>query len=63
MEIAKRYELGTYPLLLMLRYGKRYNYTGPREENGEGETCKEYGALRGPGGGWVRFDYGMCLIG
>ena len=53
MEIAKRYELGTYPLLLMLRYGERYNYTGPRDEDGEahaampGVWCTVEDGLRG----------------
>lgn len=34
MEVAKRFGIGGYPLLLMFRYGKQYNYTGPREREG-----------------------------
>jgi len=34
MEVAKRFGIGGYPLLLMFRYGKQYNYTGPREQEG-----------------------------
>ena len=34
MELAKRFGIGGYPLLLMFRYGEQYNYTGPREQEG-----------------------------
>lgn len=34
IEVAKRYGIGNYPLLLIFRHGKEYNYTGPREEEG-----------------------------
>lgn len=29
MDTAKRFWVQDYPLLLMFRHGKRYNYTGP----------------------------------
>ncbi len=35
LEVAKRYGVEGYPLLLIFRYGKQYNYTGPRDEDGE----------------------------
>ena len=35
LEVAKRFGIGGYPLLIVFRYGKRYNYTGAREEEGE----------------------------
>ncbi len=34
MEVAKRYGVEGYPLLIVFRYGREYNYTGPREEEG-----------------------------
>lgn len=34
IEVAKRYGIENYPLLLMFRYGKQYNYTGPRDDEG-----------------------------
>ena len=36
LEVAKRFGVSGYPLLFMFRYGKTYNYTGPREEDGMG---------------------------
>ena len=35
LEVAKRFGIGGYPLLIVFRHGKRYNYTGAREEEGE----------------------------
>lgn len=35
LDVAKRFGVGGYPLLLMFRHGRHYNYTGPREEDGE----------------------------
>ena len=35
LEVAKRFGVGGYPLLIVFRYGKQYNYTGAREEDGE----------------------------
>lgn len=34
IDVAKRFGIGGYPLLLIFRYGKQYNYTGPRDEEG-----------------------------
>ena len=34
IEVAKRYGIGNYPLLLMFRHGKVYNYTGPKDKEG-----------------------------
>lgn len=36
MEVAKRFPLEGYPLLIMFRYGTPYNYTGSKETEGRG---------------------------
>ena len=35
LEVAKRFGVGGYPLLIVFRHGKQYNYTGVRDEDGE----------------------------
>ena len=35
LEVAKRFGVGGYPLLIVFRHGKQYNYTGARDEEGE----------------------------
>ena len=35
MELAKRFGIGGYPLLVLFRNGKQYEYTGRKEEEGE----------------------------
>ena len=40
IEVAKRFPLEGYPLLIMFRKGRQYNYTGPKDEEGEGVRCE-----------------------
>ena len=35
LEVAKRFGVGGYPLLIVFRHGKQYNFTGERNEDGE----------------------------
>ena len=35
LEVAKRFGVGGYPLLIVFRHGKQYNYTGTKDEEGE----------------------------
>ena len=35
LEVAKRFGVGGYPLLIVFRHGKQYNYTGARDQDGE----------------------------
>ena len=35
LEVAKRFGVGGYPLLIVFRHGKQYNFTGERNEEGE----------------------------
>ena len=35
LEVAKRFGVGGYPLLIVFRHGKQYNFTGVRNEDGE----------------------------
>jgi hypothetical protein len=35
IEVAKRFGIGGYPLLIVFRHGKQYNFTGEKNEDGE----------------------------
>jgi len=48
LELAKKYTLSNYPQLFIFRYGKKYEYTGPKDsEEGELGRGGEVGVASG----------------
>lgn len=47
IEVAKRFPLEGYPLLIMFRYGTPYNYTGPKLTEGRGTGYHDWGHVVG----------------